>query len=118
MKTPHQTSKKGLPDLPLELVLELDRRFPDRLPQTLTTQEMLLRAGERNVIKFLLAEAQRQHGVELETTRVFRNSSKAPASGDASAAASGTGSATAATVPTPGGTAENGWRDRPHKPAA
>ncbi len=49
------------PLIPLELLKELDRRFPERCPDpTMTEREIWLMTGRREVVRFLKAQADTQ----------------------------------------------------------
>lgn len=86
MKTP---VRRSVPGIPLELVLELDRRWPNEIPKKGDPQAVSRRQGAREVIDFLIREAEAQHNVKLETTRVFRTDTKAGPAGGPSATPAG-----------------------------
>jgi hypothetical protein len=88
---PKPPPSKPLPEIPLDLVLELDRLFPGRpadptLPEKVNTFE----AGKRFVVDWLIQRAEKQSSVKLETTRVFLASPPPSTPGADSTAPAGT----------------------------
>jgi hypothetical protein len=63
----------AFPHIPKELIEELDNRFPERCPDPLwTDREIWIKAGERRLVKFLLAHYERQNSNILEKKLVLR----------------------------------------------
>jgi hypothetical protein len=56
------------PLVPLDLVAEIDRRFPAEMAKTEADIHRI--AGRREVVEFMLNAAARQHNIKWETKRV------------------------------------------------
>jgi hypothetical protein len=51
---------KRFPLIPLDLLEELERRFPDRMPDALDTNELLRRQGNIQVVRLLRMQYDQQ----------------------------------------------------------
>lgn len=58
------------PKIPKDLLEELERRFPDRMPDTFNSDELLRRYGNVQVVRLLRKQFDSQNTTVLDKTHV------------------------------------------------
>lgn len=58
------------PTIPKDLLDELEKRFPDRMPDTFNSDELLRRYGNVQVIRFLRVQFDSQNKTVLDRSHV------------------------------------------------
>lgn len=61
---------KTFPPIPRDLLDELERRFPDRMPDSTNTDELLRKQGNVQVVRFLRKQFDLQNTTVLDKKHV------------------------------------------------